>query len=274
MRVGRLCWVLLGLGVLGGPATALGQGVGYRYEMHDASFFGAGLQKDAEAPFAVHRLSLVDTSGALAAGLLSFMSARDVGGGTDASGRDYRTFAFEAHPIVPGARVALEFAFEGPTDLDVEVDGRPVDMDSEFDYFELRLNLGGADTLGDLMYVVVDVLDFVMRDVSGRAGGAQLRNDQYALYSGLELGLLLPVARLGGYARYDWVRGLGRALALGDEDLAAHTYDLGVVGALGAGAFELGARWGVYQWSGTTADLGQPNRVEGTMFSLGAQAGF
>jgi hypothetical protein len=265
--------MLVGAGLaVATPAAA--QGVLYRYELHDASFYTPSLNKGAQAPFSVHRIGVIDESGVFFSGLMSAMSAQKVGEGVNEKGEDVDFYRIRAYPITPGARGTLEFAFEGPTDLDVDVDGVRSQRGTNFDYFELRVAIGGAGTFADdLAYASVDILDFVLRDVSGRSDGGNFGNDQYALYVGLEMGVLLPLSRVGGYARYDLVRGMFRLIDFGDDDLAAHTYDVGLVGSLGAGSLRLEARWGFYQWSDDDAITGL-REVEGSMLTFGAQAAF
>lgn len=269
---------ILGLLVIGaglaGAAPAAAQGLLYRYELHDATFYSPRLRDGAQAPFSVHRIGVIDESGVFFSGLMSAVTAQKVGEGVNEKGQDVDIYRIEAHPITPGARGTLEFAFEGPTDLDVDVGGVRSQRDTNFDYFELRVAVGGADTFADgLGYVSVDILDFVVRDITGRSDSGNFGNDQYALYMGLELGVLLPLTRVGGYARYDLIRGLGRLIALGDDEVAAHTYDVGLVGSLGAGSLRLEARWGFYQWSDDDAITGV-REVEGSMLTFGAQAAF
>lgn len=269
--------LLVSLVALVGSAWATpvaAQGVLYRYELHDATFHTPRLRDGAEAPFSVHRIGIIDESGVFFSGLMSAMTAQKTGEGVNEKGQDVDYYLVKAHPITPGARGTLEFAFEGPTDLDVDVDGVRSQRGTNFDYFELRVAIGGADTFADgLGYFSADVLDFVVRDVSGRSDSGNFGNDQYALYMGLEMGVLLPLSRVGGYARYDLIRGLGRLIAIGDDDVAAHTYDVGLVGSLGSGGLRLEARWGFYQWSDDDAITGL-REVEGSMLTFGAQAAF
>lgn len=269
----RILLPLLALSLLAGAAHA--QSVLYRYEMHDATFHsGMNPPGGAAAGFKVHRVGIYDESGIVAAGLASALGARRVGSRTEADGKTYSTWLYQAHPVVPGIRAGLEVAFEGPTTIDVDGDGLGVEEVDDFSYFELRLAVGGTSLLSDWLYMTLEPIDFLMRSVEGVAGNGRLLNDQYAWYVGGELGVLLPLGRVGAYARYDLIRGLFKLIDMGAGDAPDHTWDVGLAAAVGKERLRLEARWGLYQWSHDDFVRGGLNRVEGSLLTLGLNAGF
>lgn len=212
----------------------------------------------------------------MASGFATVATAQKVGEGVDDKGRPTETFLMRAHPVNPGIRGSLEIGFEGPTELDVDVDGQRSSRDTDFDYLELRVAFGASTTFGELwsdsddLYLTLEPIDFVMRDVSGHSDRGRFGNDQYALYIGGELGVLLPLSRIGLYGRWDFVRGILGLLG----DAPASTWDTGIVGSLGTGSLRLEARWGAYQWSDEDVASGGYRRVDGSMVTFAAIATF
>lgn len=247
-----LCFALL-------TSVASAQGFGYAYELHDTEIGVPDF--DGKLEMSAHRIMLLDTGGVLAAALGTMGKSEYLGSTSD--GRT-RTDYWLVEPVAPrpGGMGRLEIAWDGDASLTDAPDA------NEPSYFELRLVLGGGGLITDNLYYSVDVLDFTWRSLTGSTGSRSYGNDQIALYIGGELGVLFAPLFVGGFANYDWLGGLQKAIALGDDDVEDHTYDYGLVGGLAGGPLRLEVRWTQYQWSDISGDL-RKRTMEGEQWTFG-----
>ncbi len=151
----RTC-LLLALCLL--PAPALGLGGGYTWEFHQFQIEEGTLGTGVRSEFGVHRVSLLDTGGGLAA-LMSTAGSLNVE--SSRTGNTVTT-VWSAHYIPPsaGMRVRLDYAWMDDK-VPLQYDGEKVG-DAQAEYGEFRFAVGGLLPF-NFWYLDLDLLDFTWR---------------------------------------------------------------------------------------------------------------
>ncbi|MCA9543215.1 MAG: hypothetical protein KC613_02465 [Myxococcales bacterium] len=245
---------------VGLPAPALAFGLGYGFAVHQAEF--TRKHQSGKSPvrvqYPVHRITLIDTTGALASVIASarYDYKQEV---SQYSITTTETWSAEYTPMSEGVRVRLAYAWSGG-ERDTQVRGEPLrSLDTEFS--EFQFTVGGLLNLAP-MYVDLDMIDIVLRDLS---------NDEVVLDRALwnfdlEVGVIKGPLRFGGRVEVDLVAAVD---ALFDD--APYGYSYGLAANWDYYPLIVTAQWATYQHH--NGDYGgRFDRVNGRMLSLGATA--
>ena len=150
------------------PRTTHAFGLGYGYEFAQAKFEADPGLPHTKVEWPTHRLALVDTTGRLAT-LFASAAATDYERTEQRS--DFAIYTTETWtgryvPMSAGTRVVISYAWSG-AEVDAQREGGPVER-QKLDFSEFRLQLGGLVPMTPL-YVDLDVVDLIWRDMSGPA---------------------------------------------------------------------------------------------------------
>ena len=244
-------WIVVALPA----ANASAIGATYGYEYHDSRSSDDSTSGADRTTFGVHRISLVDTSGILAAIFGGAASCqRDFVGGyiqprgdhVD-SADDYElvevyqwTGPSQPWRVVPGMRTVIEYAFQADDSVELESSGAK----NDFEYSEFRIAIGFASQLetGSSLYIDVNALDFCWRTANFKG---RVLYEKFEWRLGLGFGVILfGAGRLGVYGSADLVSVVDAAFdesAIGYRAGAELEFDLGPL--VIRGEFELYA-WG------------------------------